>query len=106
MKKCVQLPDLSEDLGLAPRVHPPCLIRVFSVRMKKAKDLSYQIMTDQIRRKQCLIFIYCKPTSFCCYLFFTFLSSFTINEMRHEKTNDLVSDLVQHKPDCTATEDG
>ena len=27
-------------------------------------------------------------------------------ERRHEKTNILVSDLVQHKPGCTATEDG
>ena len=27
-------------------------------------------------------------------------------EPRHEKTNLLVSDLVQHKPGCTATEDG
>ena len=29
-----------------------------------------------------------------------------INEPRHEKTNVLVSDLVPHKPGCTATEDG
>ena len=28
------------------------------------------------------------------------------NELRHEKTNVLVSDLVRHKPGCTATEDG
>ena len=27
-------------------------------------------------------------------------------ETRHEKTNVLVSDMVQHKPGCTATEDG
>ena len=27
-------------------------------------------------------------------------------EPRHEKTNTLVSDLVRHKPGCTATEDG
>ena len=27
-------------------------------------------------------------------------------EPRHEKPNILVSDLVRHKPDCTATEDG
>ena len=27
-------------------------------------------------------------------------------EQRHEKTNVLVSNLVQHKPGCTATEDG
>ena len=27
------------------------------------------------------------------------------NELRHEKTNILVSDLVRHKPGCTATED-
>ena len=27
-------------------------------------------------------------------------------EPRHEKTNVLVSDTVQHKPGCTATEDG
>ena len=27
-------------------------------------------------------------------------------EPRHEKTNVLVSDLVRHKPDCSATEDG
>ena len=29
-----------------------------------------------------------------------------IYEPRHEKTNILVSDLVRHKPGCTATEDG
>ena len=28
------------------------------------------------------------------------------NEPRHEKTNVLVSDLVRHKPGCTATENG
>ena len=28
------------------------------------------------------------------------------NELRHEKTNVLVSDLVRHKPGCTASEDG
>ena len=27
-------------------------------------------------------------------------------EPRHEKNNILVSDLVRHKPGCTATEDG
>ena len=27
-------------------------------------------------------------------------------EPRHEKTNVLVCDMVQHKPGCTATEDG
>ena len=27
-------------------------------------------------------------------------------EPRHEKTNFLVSDLLRHKPGCTATEDG
>ena len=26
-------------------------------------------------------------------------------KLRHEKTNILVSDLVRHKPGCTATED-
>ena len=31
---------------------------------------------------------------------------FIIIEPSHEKTNILVSDLVQHKPGCTATEDG
>ena len=29
-----------------------------------------------------------------------------MTEPRHEKTNILVSDLVRHKPGCTATEDG
>ena len=29
-----------------------------------------------------------------------------INEPRHEKTSVLVSELVRHKPGCTATEDG
>ena len=29
-----------------------------------------------------------------------------IFEHHHEKTNALVSDLVRHKPGCTATEDG
>ena len=29
-----------------------------------------------------------------------------ISEPRHEKTNVLVSDLVRHKPGCTATEEG
>ena len=35
-------------------------------------------------------------------------SSYSENafELRHEKTNVLVSDLVRHKPGCTATEDG
>ena len=28
-----------------------------------------------------------------------------INEPRHEKTNVLGSDLIRHKPGCTATED-
>ena len=28
------------------------------------------------------------------------------SEPRHEKTNDLVSDLVRHKPGCTGTKDG
>ena len=28
------------------------------------------------------------------------------NEPRHEKINVQVSDLVRHKPDCTAPEDG
>ena len=28
------------------------------------------------------------------------------NQLRHEKTNILVSNLVRHKPGCTATEDG
>ena len=32
--------------------------------------------------------------------------SLTIFEPGHEKTNILVSDLVRHKPGCTATEDG
>ena len=27
-------------------------------------------------------------------------------ELRHEKTNVMVSDRVRHKPGCTATEDG
>ena len=27
-----------------------------------------------------------------------------LNEPRYEKTNDLVSDLVRHKPGCTTTE--
>ena len=30
----------------------------------------------------------------------------TTNEPRHEKTNNLVSDLVRHKPGCTTTKDG
>ena len=29
-----------------------------------------------------------------------------LSELRHENTNIQVSDLVQHKPGCTATEDG
>ena len=29
-----------------------------------------------------------------------------VYEPRHEKTNILVSDLIRHKPGCTATEDG
>ena len=28
------------------------------------------------------------------------------HELRHEKTNVLVSELVRQKPGCTATEDG
>ena len=34
------------------------------------------------------------------------LMSFSCYEPRHEKTNVLVSDLVQQKPGCSATEDG
>ena len=34
------------------------------------------------------------------------VSSPQIDEPRHEKTNILVSDLVRHKPGCTATEVG
>ena len=47
----------------------------------------------------------------CMYMLNTFKSSL-INfrslsyEPRHEKTNVLVSDLVPHKPGCTATVDG
>ena len=33
-------------------------------------------------------------------------SGSSLFERCHEKTNVLVSDLVQHKPGCTATEDG
>ena len=33
------------------------------------------------------------------------VSGITIYELRHVKTNVLVSDLVRHKPGCTATED-
>ena len=33
-------------------------------------------------------------------------SGMKIFELCHEKTNVLVSDLVRHKPGCTATEDG
>ena len=32
-------------------------------------------------------------------------SIFTVIEPLHEKTNILVSNLVQHKPGCTATEE-
>ena len=35
-----------------------------------------------------------------------FFQEFRTNEPRHEKTNILVSDLVGHKPGCTAREDG
>ena len=38
-----------------------------------------------------------------CMLFIIIIM---IIEPRHEKTNILVSDLVRHKPDCAATEDG
>ena len=34
------------------------------------------------------------------------LKRLNIFEPCHEKTNILVSDLVRHKPGCTATEDG
>ena len=34
------------------------------------------------------------------------LSKHLIFEPRHEKTNNLVSDLARHKPGCTSTEDG
>ena len=36
----------------------------------------------------------------------TKMAATPIYEPRHEKTNVLVSDLVRHKPGCTATEDG
>ena len=32
--------------------------------------------------------------------------AYYIIELHHEKTTILVSDMVQHKPGCTATEDG
>ena len=49
--------------------------------------------------------------AFCCNKFHMKTLSFPrlfqiITEPRHEKTNILVSDLVRHKPGCTATEDG
>ena len=34
------------------------------------------------------------------------LDAAILYEPRHEKTNVLVSDLVRHKPGCTATENG
>ena len=34
------------------------------------------------------------------------LQKASVNEPHHEKTNVQVSDQVQHKPGCTATEDG
>ena len=34
------------------------------------------------------------------------LAGTQVIEPRHEQTNILVSDLVRHKPGCTATEDG
>ena len=50
---------------------------------------------------------YLKPleTHFCKTGNMGFALAF-IFEPRHEKTNILVSDQVQHKTGCTATEDG
>ena len=44
-------------------------------------------------------------THFCKTGYWGFALAF-IFEPRHEKTNILVSNQVQHKPGCTATEDG
>ena len=45
----------------------------------------------------------------CVVIFYNFLKdklNCNINELRHEKTNILVSDQVRHKPGFTATYDG
>ena len=41
----------------------------------------------------------------CSFLFLDIYAQITF-EPHHEKTNILVSDLVRHKPGCTAIEDG
>ena len=43
---------------------------------------------------------------FSARVFEVFVLSSSKSEPRHEKTNILVSDLVRHKPGCTAVEDG
>ena len=53
--------------------------------------------------------VYCDSDEICGFhlcinaFFFQLLLR---NKPRHEKTNILVSDLVRHKPGCTATENG
>ena len=34
------------------------------------------------------------------------MSEIRRNEVRHEKTNNVVSEHVRHNPSCTSTEDG
>ena len=48
----------------------------------------------------------CGPCTYTVYLIDILDNGPFVNELRHEKTNILVSDLVGHKPGSTAIEDG
>ena len=50
--------------------------------------------------------VYTEWMCLCCLLDLKEGFLLTKFEPRHEKTNILVSDLVRHKPGCTATKDG
>ena len=46
------------------------------------------------------------PLRLLCHILYCLFCCLLQNEPCREKTNILVTDLVQHKPGCTATEDG
>ena len=87
----------------------PCLINLLYSTQERSLVLSYPL--DTVKCNQTWggdalanLSVSCFDSCFVGFILLqlTLLSS----EPRHEKTNVLVSDLVRHKPGCTATEDG
>ena len=62
------------------------------------KTISYMSLSSTVNND--LLFCY------CCMQQIGRWYGTKVNEPHHEKTKVLVSDLVRHKPGCTATEDG